>query len=345
MRQGERSREGSQGPNVGAVEQAQRGTPPAMLPTAAPVPGPMPVPRSPADDAAGTVHITSQRIHYATRETPSGVAGCGHLQDGATDEPEHVADPLRDAWTGMLSRYAWQWFVTLTFRADVHPEAADKRFRQWLKLLRDEHRRTGVLVGELLWARGIERQQRGVLHFHVLLANVGQLRYAQAREFWREGFVWIEPVGSVEAVADYVAKYVTKGGEIDMGGDGIPEGVRVTWPHRTYSRGKVRAALAGLTEAERDELMRWVETDRRPSTRPDALLSRARAAVEAQNVARMRASAGQTRMALPEVSGTPQAAGRVSGPESAGGVPQTVRHRGEHPQDLRSALSPAGAAE
>jgi hypothetical protein len=80
----------------------------------------------------------------------------------------------------------------------------------------------------------IERQERGVLHFHVLLADPGLvelLRHGwfkqdngrwgnELNEMWNElaGFARIEAIKQSELVTRYVSKYVVKGGEIDLGG-------------------------------------------------------------------------------------------------------------------------------
>jgi hypothetical protein len=48
------------------------------------------------------------------------------------------AQRLVDAWVEYLSRWTWDWFVTLTFREAKHPEAAEKVFRVWIsKMNRD----------------------------------------------------------------------------------------------------------------------------------------------------------------------------------------------------------------
>ena len=282
----------------------------------------------------GTAYLlcdTANPLPCSTVAAPSGAH---------RDPPAEPANPCAEAWAEYLGRWPWQWFVTLTFRADVHPEAADKRFRSWLAAVERERNRVGLFDGGLRWVRALEYQRRGVIHFHVLLGNVGALRYATAHEHWREGHAWIEPVRDSGAVRAYVAKYVAKGGEIDLGGDGMSRPDAAGWPSRTFSRGKVRAALAGLTAEERAELMHWVEHDGRPSTRPAALLERAKAAVGARHAR----NDEQLEFGLAGRPASPRTPGRVYGPESGGGVPQTVRH-GAHPQDLGKALSPAGAAD
>ena len=133
---------------------------------------------------------------------------------------------LKAAWVELLGRYAWEWFCTLTFeQARVHPERADKCFRVWLALVNQaafgkRWRRQGKGV---LWARGIEFQRRGSVHFHVLLARVGNVRRLSMMDVWANlaGWARIRPVEHQDRVAKYVAKYVAKGGEIDLGGPGL----------------------------------------------------------------------------------------------------------------------------
>ncbi|HEY3285811.1 MAG TPA: hypothetical protein VGJ96_01680, partial [Gemmatimonadaceae bacterium] len=141
-------------------------------------------------------------------------------------------DKLLDAWREFVSRYPWSWFGTFTFAREVHPEAADKRYRVWAsKLSRSLYgarwykRQSGVY-----WIRALEMQRRGVIHYHAL---VGAARLARAddrlaranRRAWEaewleigRGFARLETPRSIGCVSGYCAKYVAKGGEIDLGG-------------------------------------------------------------------------------------------------------------------------------
>jgi hypothetical protein len=131
-------------------------------------------------------------------------------------------EELQDAWVGFLDRVPWQWFATLTFRDEVHPEAADKRFKHLISMGNREiygprwaKKRKGII-----WARAIETQRRGVIHMHALLSGVDELNPLTFMLRWSElsGFSKIEPVRCSLAVRQYVTKYVRKGGEIDIGG-------------------------------------------------------------------------------------------------------------------------------
>lgn len=129
-------------------------------------------------------------------------------------------------WEGLLDRYAWDWFATFTFRDEVHPEAADKLFRVWVSLLnrvttgtKNWHKRPRDTVR---WARGLEWQKRGVLHYHALLYTRQGLnhleRFAWTVEWERlgGGYARILPCDSSPAVRAYIAKYCGKGGEVDV---------------------------------------------------------------------------------------------------------------------------------
>ena len=150
---------------------------------------------------------------------------------------------LVDEWIEILGRVPWQWFATLTFKGGgrrvvalnrvhesdlVHPERADKAFRVWRsKIARAVHgprwsrveRKYGAGVS---FVRATEFQRRGTLHYHALLAGVGEFNRLQAMDLWTEiteGYARIEPPENAEAVRRYVCKYLLKANaELDFGG-------------------------------------------------------------------------------------------------------------------------------
>jgi hypothetical protein len=142
-------------------------------------------------------------------------------------------DFVADAYAELLQRTTWQQFWTLTFRADrggrtggMHGEAADKAFRFFVSSINREL--YGANWGKrwhrgIQWARGQEFHKDGRLHFHAVASAPGQdlnkiiSRY-QWHEFWYREFGRnrIEAPRSQQEVSGYVAKYVTKGGEVDF---------------------------------------------------------------------------------------------------------------------------------
>lgn len=137
-------------------------------------------------------------------------------------------DKLQAAWVHLLVGYEWQWFVTCTFREAVHPERADKAFRYWVNLvdrsrLGPNYYKQGREERRARWVRALEWQKREVLHYHALVGNLGEYDTAQAvRMVWAEewnrigGFGRVDAIGRVGGVCGYVAKYVSKGGQIDL---------------------------------------------------------------------------------------------------------------------------------
>lgn len=170
-----------------------------------------------------------------------------HLQPVPAGSASQEAQPsegsstdLRQAWCDLLGRWPWDLFGNHTFREDTHPESAFKRFRLFISILNRKlygprwHKR-----GQgIRWVCAMERQARGVVHFHSLLASpelVELLRSSwvpagpdgmqnEILELWNSlaGFARIEPIESAELVRGYVSKYVVKGGEIELGGPGMP---------------------------------------------------------------------------------------------------------------------------
>jgi hypothetical protein len=142
---------------------------------------------------------------------------------------ERPKSPLQLKWIEFLSPYDWQWFVTYTFKDPVHPEAADKRFKWWIRLLDDSNgfktRAKCSYKRRCLWVRGLEWQKRDVLHFHALIGNLPyQINTKNLRDLWAQswllmgntGFAKIYPVANVGGVVGYVTKYCVKEGEVDF---------------------------------------------------------------------------------------------------------------------------------
>jgi hypothetical protein len=129
---------------------------------------------------------------------------------------------LQEAWIAWLGRWRWEWYCTLTFRDDVHPEAAERRFRTFVNMInRSLYGPRWFKHGQgIRWVRALEYQRRGVIHFHALLAGAGDVPRPSWTETWHElaGFAKIEPIESPAAVLRYVSKYVVRGGELDLGG-------------------------------------------------------------------------------------------------------------------------------
>ena len=116
----------------------------------------------------------------------------------------------------------WHWFVTLTFPHEIHPEAADKLFRVWSRQVNQCAFGTASRkdpARQMVYARGTERQKRGVIHYHAVAFNTGFVGRREAMELWHQysgGIARIYAPDEIGNVCAYVTKYVVKGGEIDL---------------------------------------------------------------------------------------------------------------------------------
>jgi hypothetical protein len=116
--------------------------------------------------------------------------------------------PTQWGWYDFLSPHPWTWFVTLTFASPIHPEQAGKRWARWINAL-ERHSSRRPKLTPVIWARGDERQSRGVLHYHALVGNVLGVPEVTALRLWERlggGFGRITPYDRSRLGALYIAK-------------------------------------------------------------------------------------------------------------------------------------------
>jgi hypothetical protein len=123
------------------------------------------------------------------------------------------ASPVTAAWEDFLGGYQWTLIAHLTFPDRVHAEQAARRFSHWI--IRLERQRGRRVRGPIVWVRGTEQQQRGVVHYHALLAQTGRLRPFAAMRIWEELAGGSARVFPYDPARGGIA-YITKGGDIDF---------------------------------------------------------------------------------------------------------------------------------
>lgn len=66
------------------------------------------------------------------------------------------------------------------------------------------------------YVAALEYQRRNVVHFHTLFDEPTD--YQAIHGIWDQlsGFSWLTPVGDKVKVVEYVTKYVTKGGDLEI---------------------------------------------------------------------------------------------------------------------------------
>lgn len=102
-------------------------------------------------------------------------------------------------------------FLTLTFADNITDVAhANNLFRDFIQ--RFNYHFFSVRRAVLKYSAVIEFQERGAVHYHVILYNVpyvGNL-FSRVSAVWGHGFVFINSIDDVRNVGSYVVKYMTK---------------------------------------------------------------------------------------------------------------------------------------
>lgn len=96
-------------------------------------------------------------------------------------------------------------FLTLTFaenKTDI--EECNILFKNFIKRLKYTYK-----LKNLKYLAVIEFQQRGAVHYHVLL-NIPYIPQNELQDLWGNGFVFINAITHVDNLGAYVLKYMTK---------------------------------------------------------------------------------------------------------------------------------------
>jgi len=99
-------------------------------------------------------------------------------------------------------------FVTLTFEKNIEdPYEARTHWRLFIKRLRYRYPQVSFI--------GVpERQQRGAIHYHMILGGVNYIEHEELEKLWNHlGYVYIKKVRGGSEIVHYLFKYLTK--EID----------------------------------------------------------------------------------------------------------------------------------
>lgn len=133
----------------------------------------------------------------------------------------------RDAAEVILRpEWGWEYFGTFTFKSHVHPEAAVKAYNRMIHWVNRE------VFGKRYWNnkdKGIlhvfsmEMQKRDVLHFHNLMSRIdGSLRRLEIMDQWCDvmkcGIARVRQFEPGQGAEQYLAKYLSKGGELYFDG-------------------------------------------------------------------------------------------------------------------------------
>lgn len=133
---------------------------------------------------------------------------------------------LRDTWSEYIAGFAeWTSFWSLTFadRDRTHDVTRSEAEFLWCRLVQSlntdlfgNHYTRIVGHSYFSYALAFEFQKRGTLHMHALVDQ--KTNWQLANSIWRQmaGIIKIKPVSEVQGAARYLAKYVSKGGDVKM---------------------------------------------------------------------------------------------------------------------------------
>lgn len=96
-------------------------------------------------------------------------------------------------------------FLTLTFaenKTDV--QECNILFKAFIRKLREVKH-----ISNLKYLAVIEFQERGAVHYHVLL-NIPYIPQRELQDLWGHGFVFINAIDHVDNIGAYIVKYMTK---------------------------------------------------------------------------------------------------------------------------------------
>lgn len=127
------------------------------------------------------------------------------------DAARELAQRSQIAYGEMLGQVDYDWFVTLTYKADiVSQRAGDRAWGFWWHNLVDDCLAAGM--PRPYYARGSEYQDRGTLHHHALIGGVGDIRRLEYKDLWEQyGHARVFKYELNRGANYYLGKYITKG--------------------------------------------------------------------------------------------------------------------------------------
>ena len=112
-------------------------------------------------------------------------------------------------------------FITLTFRTIRESWAAERAIQQFTDTLRKYCQRHGGYEVAYYWTA--EVQQRGALHYHLLILGAPYISKNRLQSWWAFGFVDVRIVDDTGRAFKYLAKYLWKWGKLAGDPESLPD--------------------------------------------------------------------------------------------------------------------------
>jgi hypothetical protein len=85
-------------------------------------------------------------------------------------------------------------------------ELANYEFEKFIKRL--NYLVFGNKKANLKYNAVVEFQERGAIHYHVIIYNIPYVKHDIIEKTWGNGFVWINKIDDIENVGAYVSEYL-----------------------------------------------------------------------------------------------------------------------------------------
>ena len=98
-------------------------------------------------------------------------------------------------------------FLTLTFGDNVTDlDESNYEFKKFIKRL--NYLIFNTKKANIKYTAVWELQERGAIHYHVILYNVPYIKQNIIQDTWKNGFVWINKIKDVDNVGAYISEYL-----------------------------------------------------------------------------------------------------------------------------------------
>lgn len=154
--------------------------------------------------------------------TVSDISKTWYSEQGARNNARAIVKRLKrlNDFKCDLKKYRPK-FITLTFAETDDSWVIEKSVRRFLDAVRHFAKRHGVTSLAYFWSG--EVQERGALHYHILILGLPFLHESQVKEWWSHGFFSIRAVDDMGRAFKYVAKYLWKWGKLAAEPDSLPD--------------------------------------------------------------------------------------------------------------------------
>lgn len=154
------------------------------------------------------------------------------------NQRQNIKQGWVDAFQAVVDAYAWDWYITLTFRDPCGTWKVESAWRHFTRYLR---RAAGHRVE---WFRIVEWQHRrdpSVPHIHATVLNCVDVRRRSAKKYWDNCFGFADVKKFDTEAAGLLSKYLSEDFAKDFTTDGGLAYFELSRDLRKYNRAEILA--------------------------------------------------------------------------------------------------------